>query len=108
LFSEKVEAWANGPVVWELFTKFQGQYNISIDLNIGDVSKISTVQKESIDAVLEHYGDKDTHWLVELTHLEEPWKITRKRAHAGVGQKCHEEITHADMADYYSGLIGND
>jgi uncharacterized phage-associated protein len=72
----------------------------------GDSSKLSSSDMEVIDSVLSIYKDKETFWLVELTHLEEPWKNARKGY--GPGQRCNVEITHAAMAEYYSGLINDE
>jgi uncharacterized phage-associated protein len=105
IFPERIEAWANGPVVPELFQKFKGAYYASPEPPIGDPSVLTVVQRETVEAVIRDYGPRDSHWLVELTHLEEPWRAARTRVGALVGQKCTEEITYADMAEYYSGLI---
>lgn len=105
IFDAKIEAWANGPVVYSLFQCFQGSYYASPQAQIGDVGHLTDIQRETVDAVIRDYGQRDSHWLVELTHLEDPWKQARQRAGALPGQKCNEEITHADMAEYYSGLI---
>lgn len=102
LFSEKIEAWANGPVVRELFKLHEGLFRISPDAALGDSSQLDEDCKDVIDNVLKGYGDKSTQWLVELTHLEEPWK--QARGHVPVGHKCEAEISHAAMAEYYSGL----
>jgi uncharacterized phage-associated protein len=105
LFADKIEAWANGPVVYSLFERFRGLYHIYPHSKIGDSSNLADSQRETLDAIIRDYGPKDSHWLVELTHLEDPWRQARQRAGAMPGQKCREEITHADMAEYYSGLI---
>ena len=62
-------------------------------------------EKESVDAILSTYGDKSAEYLVLLTHAEAPWKEARKRAGALIGERCNEEITLSDMAEYYSGLL---
>lgn len=105
IFPEKIEAWANGPVVPDLFQRFKGDYKVDPAISIGDPSRLSPTQKESIDAIIRDYGKRDSHWLVELTHLEDPWKNARACAGVSAGQKCTAEITLADMAEYYSGLV---
>lgn len=102
LFEEKIEAWANGPVTPELFYAHQGKFKIGPQPSLGDSSKLTVDNKDVIENVLKGYGDKDSQWLVELTHLEEPWKIARKGIPAGI--RCNEEISLASMAEYYSGL----
>ena len=38
---------------------------------------LNETQKETIDAVVGYYGSKSSHWLSDLTHMEDPWKLTR-------------------------------
>ena len=52
--------------------------------------------------MLGYYGDKSAQWLIDLTHSEEPWK--QARVGLAPGERGNREITHAAMADYYSGL----
>lgn len=101
LFHEKIEAWANGPIVRELFNEHRNKFKIS-KLAAGDSTKISGIQKETIDKVLEYYGEKPSQWLSDLTHLEEPWKNAREGLEPG--EKGFNEITLASMAEYYGSL----
>lgn len=102
LFEEKIEAWANGPVCPLLFAAHEGTFKVNSDARLGDSGNLSADNRDVIDNVLKSYGDKSSHWLVELTHIEEPWKKTRQGTPAG--ERCDREICHADMAEYYSGL----
>jgi uncharacterized phage-associated protein len=101
IFPEKILAWANGPVVYELFKKFQRQYQISTT-KIGDPNKLKPKNIETIRAVLEYYGDKSSQWLSDLTHMESPW-INARRGLAQNARGCRE-ITHAALAEYYGSL----
>ncbi len=100
LFTEPIEAWANGPVVRELFNFHRNQFKISS--LPGDVSKLSVAQKETIDSVLNFYGDKSSQWLSDLTHMEDPWKNARQGLTPG--ERGDRIIEHAAMMDYYSSL----
>jgi uncharacterized phage-associated protein len=103
LFPEKIRAWANGPVVYELFKEHQGCFKVSKELfPKGNSNKLNEEQKETIDAVLEYYGDKSSQWLSDLTHMESPWKDARKGLPPNV--RGRREITHASMAEYYGSL----
>lgn len=62
------------------------------------------IERETVDKVLEFYGDREGHWLSELTHKERPWKEARQKANALPGDSCSEVITKESMADYYAGL----
>lgn len=103
LFDETIEAWANGPVIAKLFYFHKGMFEIKYsDLSIGNLDNITTKQKQTIDKVLEFYGNKSAQWLIDLTHMEEPWKKAR------TGLSSYERGTNKieldDIANYYSSL----
>jgi len=103
LFEEKIYAWSNGPVVRELYDAHKGMFNITFsELSYAHPENIDSTQKETIDAVLEFYGNHSSQWLSDLTHMEDPWKNARK----GIpeNQRSEIEITHAAMAEYYESL----
>ena len=101
LFEEKIEAWSNGPVVRKLFNSHRGCFLVS-KIPKGDPSKLTTTQKETIDAVLDFYGHRTAQWLCDLTHMEDPWRQARE----GVpeGRQCDNEITHSMMHEYYASI----
>lgn len=100
LFKEPIEAWANGPVAPDLYARHRGQFRVS-EISGSPVS-LSTSQKETVDKVLEFYGNHDSQWLSDLTHMESPWIDARKGLFPG--QRGNEVISHASMAEYYEGL----
>ncbi len=100
LFSEEIEAWANGPVVRELFNYHQGMFSIrSIE---GNPEKIPDWGKETIDVVLKDYEKLTTQQLSDMTHDEKPWQEARKGLSSG--ERGNRIITKASMAEYYSSL----
>jgi uncharacterized phage-associated protein len=101
LFPEQIQAWANGPVVRELYDKHRGQFLIE-GWPTGDVKQIDAVGRETIEAVLGFYGDKSSQWLSDLTHQEDPWIDARSGLPPGEPSKT--EISHAAMAEYYGRL----
>ena len=101
LFEEDIEAWANGPVIRDLFDYHRGMYEIST-MPIGNPRLLNQMQRETVDAVLEYYGDRSAQWLIELTHMENPWVQARKGL---VGLERGNRIISLDtIADYYSSL----
>jgi len=102
LFKERIEAWANGPVIPDLYEKHKGRFYITQIK--GSPGKLKKNQIETIKAVLEVYGDKTSDWLSQLTHREAPWQLARSRAHLGYGERGNAEIRLDDMAEYYGGL----
>ena len=102
LFPERVEAWANGPVVPEIFAGHRGLFEVSAWTS-GASSNLAIDEVESIDAVLDTYGDKSGQWLAELTHREDPWRLARGTR--APGERSSAPITPAAMVEYYSSLI---
>ena len=103
LFKEKIEAWANGPVIRELFNFHKGMFIIKdSDITIGRESVLSEHQKDNIKEVLDFYGDKTSQWLIDQTHLETPWIEARR----GLAQteRGNQVIEHDAMYQFYSSL----
>lgn len=103
LFPQTIEAWANGPVVRELFNFHKGMFDISFQrFTLGNISRINGTQKEDIDIVLQTYGDKSSQWLVNQTHQEAPWIEARK----GLAplERGNAVITLEAIHQYYSSL----
>tara|TARA_R110002020_G_scaffold48855_6_gene139532 strand:+ start:8917 stop:9348 length:432 start_codon:yes stop_codon:yes gene_type:complete len=99
IFPERIQAWKNGPVVRELWEATRGQFRVG-NLPGASVENITPTQAETIDLVLDFYGEKDAQWLSDLTHMEDPWKNAYAEAQ-------NTEITLAAMSEYYSSLSAN-
>lgn len=102
LFDDDYAAWGNGPVCPTLFQFSQGQFSVSAKEMQGSSDTLNEEQKETIQAVLNYYGDKDAQWLNRLTHMEDPWKEARRGTPTGA--PSHQLITKESMAMYYGGL----
>lgn len=103
LFDEDFQAWANGPVCPELYNVHRGLFTVNAsDFNENYCGVFTQNQLDTIDRVLQYYGDKEPHWLSELTHLENPWKLAREGY--APGQICNVVITKESMQEYYGGL----
>lgn len=96
LFPEKIWAWKNGPVVRELWESHRGQFRVA-KITGGSADALSVAQRDTIDRVLEFYGDKSAQWLSDLTHMEDPWH----KSWNGTG---NTEIALDEIAEYYSSL----
>jgi uncharacterized phage-associated protein len=101
LFPERIEAWANGPVIPDLYAIHRGEFQLS-QLPNGNLAQLAPVEIETIDRVLEFYSDKSSQWLSDLTHKEDPWLNARQGLIPG--ERGNNEITHAAMAEYYGSL----
>lgn len=107
LFRENIEAWANGPVIRELYNYHKGLFTITESMmNLGNPNRLSKEQMEDVDSVLKAYAPRSSQWLIEQTHLEKPWQEARKGL--SPNERGHVVITHAAMAEYYSSLYGEE
>ena len=102
LFSEEIEAWANGPVVRTLYNIHRGHFRVGRGFFEGEPTRLSADQRDTIRRVLNHYGDKDPQWLSNLTHIEKPWRSARKGL--AEGERGGAIITKESMLEYYSSL----
>ena len=103
LFDDEFEAWANGPVSPDLFARHRGRFVVDSNF-LNDILDydFGSDAIETMDSVLEFYGDKEPQWLSELTHKEAPWK--EARVGIPVGVPCSNIITKDSMQQYYGGL----
>lgn len=103
LFRENIEAWANGPVIRELYNFHKGLFTITENMmSLGNPNLLSIEQKTDIDNILNAYADKTSQWLIDQTHSERPWQEARRGM--SPNERGHKVITHAAMAEYYSSL----
>jgi uncharacterized phage-associated protein len=100
IFRARIEAWANGPVVPELYSRHKGRF--SVDSWPGDTRRIGDDHRDTIDLVLAQYGGLSGRQLSHLTHSEDPWREARKGLASTVASK--REITQDAMKAYYEAL----
>ena len=101
LFGEEIRAWANGPVVPRLYDWHRGAFEVTSCLR-DNPSILTSEQRETINAVLDFYGNRSSQWLSDLTHQESPWRDARTGL--SPGQRGSREIIPAAMVEYYGGL----
>lgn len=101
LFDEDIQAWANGPVVYDLYRQHSGQFRVS-SWPSGNAKGLTTDEAGSVDAVIGAYAKYTAHQLSEMTHHEDPWVSAR----AGLPDRARSNrvITLASMHEYYSSL----
>ena len=100
LFSERIEAWANGPVIPDLYARHRGQ--AMVRHWDGDPTALSPLQRETVEAVLRFYGRHSLQWLTDLTRREQPWETARRGMPIGV--RGTRVIPLTALAAYYGGL----
>ena len=101
LFPERIEAWANGPVVRELYDRHRGHFEVR-EWPWGDPAALDGEARATVDSVIGFYGGRSAQWLSDLTHRELPWREARE----GIpdGERGDREISLATMMEYYASL----
>lgn len=97
MFSEKVRAWENGPVVYELFKEHQGKFEVSDEDISGDAGRIVGRDRIIVDQVLASLGGLTGWELRNRTHEEAPWDD----AFDPDDERHNTEITPNAMSAYY-------
>jgi uncharacterized phage-associated protein len=107
LFDAQVQAWANGPVIPDLYRLHRGQLSVSAADIEGDPDALDAGEAGSIDTVLDFYGDMTAHQLSELTHRERPWLGAREAAGVDPMERSSAVIAQSAMQEYYLGIYGD-
>lgn len=95
-FKEKIEAWEYGPVVKEVYKKYQKTEGpLAREHSSGKTLTPEVIQ--SADLVVGHYGKKTGPALIQETHSEAPWQEAFKKGRNTV-------ITVDSIKDYYSKI----
>jgi len=105
LFPERIEAWAGGPVVPDLYQRHRGAFRIS-SWAWGDPENLTADEETTVEAVLGSYAHLTGAQLRQLTHQEGPWLSAR--AGLAPGDRSNRDIDPDEIADYYSGVADAD
>ena len=109
LFPERFEAWANGPVCWELYEMHRGCFQLRPgDIKSTAPGSLDDGERESVDLVLGAYGALTAHQLSAMTHSEGPWVAARARAGAGPMDRSSEELRDEEIFEFFDALTSAD
>jgi uncharacterized phage-associated protein len=100
LFQERIEAWASGPVIPELYRAHQGKYKI--ETVYGDPDALSENEKETLDVIVKDYGCLSSQQLSDLIHSEAPWREAREGIPGN--ERGGNAITLDVLQEYYGNL----
>ena len=98
LFSDKIEAWDLGPVVRDVYKKYQycGKSAIDVVDDAFDVDMFDEEELSLLMCVAANYGKYTASTLVDMTHVSgSPWSIAYRP-----GGNCI--IDPSDMKNYFS------
>ncbi len=102
LFDSRIEAWANGPIIPDLYDQHRGLFTATIDTFPEDSEKLTEDEKETIDVVLGAYGHLNGQQLSDLSHSERPWREARKGVEDGASST--NEVSKEVMQEFYSAM----
>lgn len=104
LFDAKIEAWANGPVVRDVYNLHRGKYWLTPPWpEGGDPTKLNRDEIETVEAVLDNFGRWTARELSDTTHRERPW--IEARDGAAPEARGYTEIDTDVMQDFFTGLL---
>lgn len=106
LFIEPIQAWANGPVVYDVFRVHRGQFKVEAPWPRGSVDNMRVNERDTIRAVLQAYGHLSGRRLSVLTHSEAPWREARE-GYAPTA-RSNVVISLDRMQDFYASLDADD
>ena len=102
LFSDRIEAWAHGPVVADVYHAYKCFRSDDIHLPDSDTFAWDDVDEQATDLLLQvwnTYGPVAAWKLRNMTHRERPW------IEAFAQDSRNEVIGHSSLERYFSDLI---
>jgi uncharacterized phage-associated protein len=101
LFDERIEAWANGPVVRDLYEYHRGQFTVR-EWPLGHPEALTESERGTIDIVLGGYNGLSGRALSHLTHSEGPWQ--EARGNLNPTARSNAVISQESMQEFYTAL----
>lgn len=107
LFEEEIQAWKHGPVVKEVYQKFNSKESNFIPTETNkmgekEIAKLDVKQKELIENVFALMGQYSAWKLREKTHEESPWKDNYEE-----GEE-NKVIPKDEIKKYFKQYVEND
>jgi len=98
-FDEKIKAWAQGPVVPQVWHARKDPATRRPTAQDVEEIELDDVTSDLIDLVLAMYGSMSGDELSALTHAEEPWRAAR--GEIAEGAHSSNAVDWGDMARFY-------
>jgi len=100
LFSQATKAWMHGPVVRELWEKYQDYRFNAIPEPETPIPDFIPSELEVLEYTWGRYGELSARQLEEMTHQEAPWQIARKDLPPQ--QRSNEVVSLEDMRIHHA------
>ena len=101
LFEEDFQAWIHGPVIPELYQKYESFGWRPIDVDVTPQLPPATI--EFLERVSDEYFSCDGYELERMTHAEAPWNLARVGLPMDVASTVQIEKTW--MQEYYGARV---
>lgn len=101
LIIEEFEAWAHGPVVPALYTKYKSHGWNALPPESGE--RVPPDVQGFLGAVFDEYGQYGAKKLEQMTHHEAPWREARAGLSPEAASKT--KISKVLMRNFYGGKI---
>ncbi|WP_017186545.1 Panacea domain-containing protein [Alkalibacillus haloalkaliphilus] len=99
LFNDRIEAWANGPVVNNMFVEYRHNQFVPRSRAF-DTPEFDEETTKILEIVNSIYGSQSSDQLVNLTHSEKPWGELEAEAK----NRLNPEIKVEKIREYYEPL----
>ena len=103
LFENDCEAWVHGPVYRNVYDKYKNHgYNPEENISEYVDFELSEMEIEILDSIIMNFGCYSGKVLEKMTHIETPWRITRR----GLGDReGSNRIIKKDLiSEYFSEI----
>ena len=102
LFPARFEAWVHGPVVPDVYRRFNRFKWRNIDAEV-ERPELDARTVAFVEEVLEEYGAMDARHLESLTHREEPW--IEARGDLASDEPCVAVLSEETMRSCYRSRL---
>lgn len=105
LFEESAQAWTHGPVYPSVYQKYRGSTWEALPKERA-VTLPNEELAEYVTTCLAEYGQFSAKKLEQMTHEEDPWKLTR--GELPIEARCQIEIDKLLTRNYYASRLGKE
>jgi uncharacterized phage-associated protein len=103
LFSNDCEAWVQGPVYRNIYEKYRHySYNPIEQIKEVEHTLLEEDEKELLESIIINFGCYSGKILERMTHIEAPWRITRKGLQEY--EPCDRPIDKRLISDYFDDI----
>lgn len=105
LFTDDIQAWKFGPAIYAIYKEYEKYANTEIteEVSESDISVIDSNDQKFLDVVYDAYKQYSATDLINSTHSEKPWRLTRNGIKSG--DSSESIISLQVIKDYFTELM---